>query len=209
MRSIVRFLLAIVLSSTSLFAAAPKFAGEIWAGSDVIPGAGPVNVYWVFDGGVFHEYVYYYATDEIRPMASGRYSACESQGKTTYMLNLSVPVRVPNGPPKDDGSRNFSVQLRAMQVPITKADGYVTFPRGERLSNVGSFTQYVPPVEHAGAATAPGKLKAAPNYASCCSDCYAVHDFLGISYLNGICCLGGCGPENKDMFGGGGASGGW
>jgi hypothetical protein len=213
MRSVIRFLLVCVLFSTSAFAAAPKFAGEIWAGSEVIPGAGPVNVYWVFDAGVFHEYVYYYATDEIRPMASGRYTACESQGKTTYTLNLSVPVRVPNGPPKDDGSRNFTVQLRALQVPITKADGYVTFPRGERLASVGSFTQYVPPVEHAGALTAGGKLNpSADFYASCCSDCYAVHSFLGISSLNGICCLGTCGPMYQDgggSFGGGGASGGW
>jgi hypothetical protein len=209
MRYAIRSILALLLFSTAAFAAAPKFAGEIWAGSDVIPGSGPVNVYWVFDAGVFHEYVYYYATDEIRPLASGRYTACDSQGKTTYTLNLATAVRVPAGPPKDDGSRNFVMQTKVLQVPFTKADGFLSSPRGDRLVNVGSFTQYVPPIEHP-ASAAGGKLKPAANfYDSCCSDCYAVHDFFGISSINGICCLGTCGPDNQSSFGGGGASGGW
>ncbi|HEV2719566.1 MAG TPA: hypothetical protein VG323_06075, partial [Thermoanaerobaculia bacterium] len=171
-----------LLLSTSAFAA-PKFAGEIWAGSEVIPGGGPVNVYWVFDGGVFHEYVYYYATDEIRPLTSGRYTVCESQGKTAYTLNFPVSVRVPTGPKTDDQAGTFVVQTKIVQVPFTKADGFLSSPRGDRLTSVGSFTQYVPPIDHP--ASVSGKLKPSPNfYASCCSDCYAVHDFFGISSLN-------------------------
>ncbi len=209
MRYAIRSIVVLLLFATTAFAASPKFAGEIWAGAEVIPGAGPVNVYWVFDGGVFHEYVYYYATDEIRPMASGRYTACESQGKTTYTLNLSVSVRVPTGPRRDDGTRDFVTQTKLLQVPLTKADGFLATPRGDRLTGVGSFTQYVPPVDHP-ASVAGGKLKPSPNLwqSTCCESCFAVHDFLGISELNGICCLGSC-DTGGGSFGGGGAGGGW
>ena len=206
MRYAVRSILAIFLFSTAAFAATPKFAGEIWAGSEIIPGAGGVNIYMVFDSGVFHEYVYSYATDELRPIASGRYTECVSQGKTVYTLNLPMTVRVPAGPPKDDGARDFVMQTKMLPVPFTKADGFLTSPRGDRLTAVGTFTEYVPPIDHP--ASAAGKLKAASM--DCCGACFAVHDALGISWLNGICCLGGC-VENRDgsSFGGGGASGGW
>ena len=209
MKYAVRSILLFLFFSSAAYAASPKFAGEIWAGSEVIPGAGPVNVYWVFDAGVYHEYVYYYATDEIRPLTSGRYTVCESQGKTTYTVNVNVNVRVPAGPPKDDGTRNFILQTKVVQVPFTKADGFLSTPRGDRLMSVGSFTQFVPPVDHP-ASTSAGKLKTAPDlYSSCCSDCFAVHDALGISWLNGICCLGSCPDNQGSSFGGGGAGGGW
>lgn len=209
MRYAVRSILAVLLFSTAAFAASPKFAGEIWAGSEVIPGAGPVNVYWVFDSGAFHEYIYSYATDEIRPMASGRYTTCETQGKTTYTLNVPMQVRVPSGPPKDDGARDFVVQTKIVQVPFTKADGFLSSPRGDRLTGVESFTQYVPPVDHP-ASVAGGKLKPSANLwqSSCCNACFAVHDALGLSGLNGICCLGSC-DSGGSSFGGGGAGGGW
>jgi uncharacterized membrane protein YgcG len=211
MRYVLRALLVVCVLSTAVYAAPPKFSGEIWGGSEVIPNVGPVNVYWVFDGGVFHEYIYYYGSDEVRLMTSGRYTACESQGKTTYTLNVTVPVvERSKVPATDDAAPGLSVHAKLVQVPLTRADGYLTMPRGDRLTRVESFTQFVQPVEHPPSATG-GKLKPAPNinYDGCCGDCFAVHAFLGIDWLNGICCDSSCFVGGGGSSGGGGASGSW
>jgi len=198
MKNVVRLLSVLSLFvSLSAFAAAPKFAGEIWAGSEVIAESGPVNVYWVFDSGSFHEYVYYLRTDEMRLLTTGRYQVCPSNdGADVYALQF-VRVTPDEGPGK--------TQMRARRIELTRTAGALTFPAGDRLSRVDGFTQSVPPIERAGGVVRTlGTLKPQPAmYNGCCSDCFAVHDFLGISWLNGICCGGGCGSS------GGGGGGGW
>jgi uncharacterized membrane protein YgcG len=189
--------------SLSAFAAAPRFAGEIWAGSDVIPESGPVNVYWVFDSGSFHEYVYYLRTDEMRLLTTGRYQVSPSKdGAELYELQFARMT---------DGEGPGKMQIRT-RVQLTRTAGAMTFPAGDRLTRIDGFTQFVPPIERASRMVgALGTLKPQPNlmYAGCCSDCFAVHDFLGISWLNGICCSGGCFSGGGGGFGGGGATGGW
>lgn len=203
MKNVVKILLVFSLFvSLSAFAATPKFAGEIWGGSDVIPESGPVNVYWVFDSGSFHEYVYYLRTDEMRLLTTGRYQVCPStDGAEVYALQFA---RMTGGEGPGKG------QIRA-RIELTRTAGALTFPAGDRLSRVDGFTQFVPPIERASGVISGLALKPKPElmYAGCCTDCFAVHDFLGISFLNGICCSGGCFSGGGGGFGGGGATGGW
>jgi hypothetical protein len=206
---------AVILLPLVVFAAPPKFSGEIWAGSEVTSTSGPVNVYWVFDGGVFNEYIYYYQTDEIRLMTSGRYSSCESAGHTTYTMSVGIPtteaVMARSDIGTEPGLNDNRASVRLVQVTLSKENGYLVFPRGDRITRVDTFTQFVMPVEHPPSVTTMTtklKPKAELNYQGCCGDCYAVHDFLGISWLNGICCNSSCGGGGSS-FGGGGAGGGW
>ena len=190
--------------------APPRFAGEVWAGSSVIPEAGPVNVYWVFDAGTFHEYVHYLRTDDTRLLSTGRYQVCPStDGSDVYALQFMRMEQQVRDPQADQ--QLGTLQAQTVRIELRRTPEALTFPAGAELTRIDGYTEFVPPVVRATeVVTSSRKFEPRTNlYAGCCSDCYAVHAFFGLSGLNGICCGGGCGGGGGGSFGGGGATGGW
>jgi uncharacterized membrane protein YgcG len=182
----------------------PDFSGEVWGASIDLPGVGPSVVYWVFEEGSFSEYLHSTALGKTRLIASGRYTA----GPDSYFVLVQSP-----GDFRGKRASKSSSPVRTLDLPVpiielpTDGSGLL-LPNGQLLARVLEPDQWLPTISAVAASDEPvGKAL----YSSdCCIMCYAVHETLGISWANGICCFfaGGCGGGGGG-FGGGGASGEW
>jgi len=194
------FLAGLLVVSVSMLAAPPSFKGEVFAGSAVMPNHAAVNIYWVFDDGIFREYVYYHATDEVRALASARYFTCQAaDGSTVHRIALMQPGMV----------RAVRKGEEVETMALVKDGSSLVLPDGERLTRVVDPGQFIPLLQKSPTPSSrSGRgMKETINYAGCCDHCFFVHEMLGIESLNYLCCDYSC--WGGGGFGGGGASGGW
>jgi hypothetical protein len=191
-------ILACFLFSLSALAMAtpcerPRFSGDVYAAGIRDASFGEAVVYWVFDRNAFTEYVYFTLSGETKLIASGRYTKLESG------YRIEIPhTRVIGGP------RQSAEVTEPVAHEFGADEAGVILPHGNRLVRVVDSAQWIPEVQFVNPALRTGVTSSND---TCCCACWSVHSFLGIEFLNGICCFfaGGCSDASGFCGSGGGS----
>ena len=194
--------------SESLPCNRPDFRGEVWAAEVTSPKGNLVTIYWVFEKDGFHEYLHFSNTGKTIHLGSGRYTKLAD----SYVIKA--------GPPHQRlvsrvEARSDTIIESADAVEVFFDQTSLQLPTGQRLARLTSADQSLPWLGRAPSTTVTERTTAVEMAScDCCGLCFAVHDFLGIGYLDGICCFwdGGCAGGfcgGGGSGGGGGSSGNW
>lgn len=166
----------------------PRFTGEVWAGAVQDPILGDLILYWVFDAGTFYEYVQFARTGELRLIATSQYF----QRGDSYMLERShTESRRVRGSAEAD----LVIELKVADAGLELG--------GNRLVRITDSQQWIPPLTRV--EPVDEQVRALSENDDCCCACWRTHAFLGISFLNGICCFFNGGCDDASGFCGGGS----
>jgi hypothetical protein len=172
----------------------PHFMGEVYAATIPIHQDGEAVVYWVFDRDAFYEYLYFTGSGETKLIATAHYL----RGAHSYLIEVPRNAALPI-----PGRRLATVTELRPELDFDEVS--LGLPSGERMMRMLDAQQWIPPLTLAAGTT--GVTVQASENDTCCCLCWQVHSFLGISFLDGICCffVGGC--SNASGFCGSGSGG--
>lgn len=173
----------------------PSFRGDVYAASIRNVSFGEAVVYWVFDRDSFTEYLYRPQSGETELIASARYTQVDG----------AYRIHVPNTRRVGPGRQATDAMPPVIAFNLKTDDGGLLLPNGERLTRVVESSQWIPEIQSAD----PGRrIGITSTNDTCCCNCWSTHDFLGISFLDEICCFwsGGCDDASGFCGGGGGSS---